>query len=38
MREATFNVLAMEPIKSSFEGASKISPSLDYADIRKKND
>ena len=38
MREATFNVLAMEPIKSSFEGASKISPSLDYADLRKKYD
>jgi len=35
MREANFNVLAMEPIKSSFEGASEISPSLDYADIRK---
>mgnify|MGYP001342336707 CR=1 FL=1 len=36
MREATFNVLEMkEPIKSSFEGSSEISPSLAYADIRK---
>ncbi|MEK9929399.1 MAG: hypothetical protein VW557_01490 [Rhodospirillaceae bacterium] len=35
MREAGFNVLAMEPIKSSFEGASEISSSLVYAHIRK---
>ena len=35
MREANSNVLVMEPIKSSYEGASEISPSLDYANIRK---
>ena len=35
MREAGFNVMAMEPLKSSFEGAREIPPSLDYADIRK---
>ena len=35
MREAGFNVLVMELIKSSFEGASEISPSLVYAYIEK---
>ena len=35
MRDASLNVLVMEPIKSSFEGASEISPSLFYACIRK---
>ena len=35
MREANSNVLVMEPIKSSYEDASEISPSLDYANIRK---